>query len=376
MYQQYRRAFTLVELLVVVAIILLILAMIIPTVQRVRESANKATCANNLRTIGQAIKLYLNAHGNRFPSGGGDTLQPGPDRVLSASGVPLTGAAQTFGWMYQILPYLEHDNLWKTQRQLLIPSSSYYSPLAVDYVADKEIREATIAGYFCPSRRPPQVIVSSEYGRAGANDYAGNMGAFSMVTEGGIYHEPCTNALPGGNFGPFRNGIFVKSVNLKSGGINTTPIDGAVHVREVTDGLANTLMVAEKRMNSDFIGQPQFGDYSGYTTGFGAATLRTGKLNPAIDFSSDIADTATDRFGSAHPYSMNALFADGSVRQISYSIPDSIQILPVYSPMLGAVFNLPAAPSPPNPPNSFPMTLFARLCHRADTGRVSFIELE
>lgn len=375
MYLQYRRAFTLVELLVVVAIILLILAMILPTVQRVRESANKATCANNLRTIGQAIKLYLTAHGNKFPSGGSDTHAPGPDRVLSAAGVPLTGAAQTMGWMYQILPYLENDNLWRTQRVLMIPGTPY-SILAADQVADKEIREATVEGYFCPSRRPPQVITSGEYGRAGANDYAGNMGAFSLVTEGGVYHEPCTNALPGGNYGPFRNGIFVKSVNLKSGGTSTTPIDGAVHVRDVIDGLGNTLMVAEKRMNSNFIGKPQFGDYSGYTTGFGAATLRTGKLKPAIDFSSDEPDTVTDRFGSAHLYSMNALFADGSVRQISYEMADSIQILPVYSPMLGAVFNLPAAPSPPNPPNSFPMTLFARLCHRADTGRVSFIELE
>lgn len=371
-----RRAFTLVELLVVIGILVVLIALLLPAIQRVRESANKVTCANNLRTIGQAVALYLKANGNRFPSGGGDVITPSTPRALSAAGVPLTGANQTLGWMYQILPYMEYENLWKLRRVTLTPVPvNPYSPAMIDPPGDAEIRETTVELYFCPSRRPPQVITSGDYGRQAANDYAGNMGAFAMVTEGGIYHEPCTNAEVGSN-NIFRNGIFVKSVNLKNGASTTKVIDGSVHVREVTDGLANTLMVAEKRMNNNFIGKQQFGDSAGYCSGFGAQTLRNGKLNPAVDFWADSPDIATDRYGSAHPNSMNALFADGSVRQISYSISDLPQILPVYTPMLQNAFGVPPAPSPPNPPNSIALTLFQRLCHRADSGTISFKDLD
>ena len=305
-----RRAFTLVELMVVIGIIVVLIALLLPAIQRVRESANKVTCANNFRTIGQAVTLYLKANGNRFPSGGGDIVDSAfsTPRALSSAGVPLTGGNQGLGWMYQILPYMEYDNLWKLRRVTLTPvPANPYSTAMTDPVGDSEIRQTTIETFFCPSRRPPQIITTVEYGSQAANDYAGNMGAFAMVTEGGIYHEPCTNAEVGSN-NIFRNGIFVKSINLATGASATKVIDGTVHVREVTDGLANTLMVAEKRMNNNFIGKQQFGDSAGYCSGFGASTLRNGKLNPAVDFAADNPDTATDRYGSAHPNSMNALF--------------------------------------------------------------------
>src|SRR5262245_36456269 len=102
-----RNGFTLIELLIVIGIILLLLAMLLPAIQRVREAANKVVCANNLKTIGQGIKLYLASHGGYFPTGGGDnyeSIYPSPPRGLSSAGVPVFGLSQDWGWMYQILP--------------------------------------------------------------------------------------------------------------------------------------------------------------------------------------------------------------------------------------------------------------------------------
>jgi prepilin-type processing-associated H-X9-DG protein len=151
-------------------------------------------------------------------------------------------------------------------------------------------------------------------------------------------------------------------------------VDVLVQARDVADGLSNTLMVAEKAYNAAYYKQAQFGDGLGYTSGFGVNTLRSGARPPVRDFYSDI-EVSIDRFGSAHPYSMNALFCDGSVRAIRYDLPDDPQVLQVWSPLL-LPFNIQALPSPPYPPYSMPMTLMQRLCHRADGGTIQLQDLE
>lgn len=62
-----RRAFTLVELLVVIGIIAVLISMLLPALSRARESANRAVCASNLRQIGIACRMYANEHLGWFP---------------------------------------------------------------------------------------------------------------------------------------------------------------------------------------------------------------------------------------------------------------------------------------------------------------------
>jgi prepilin-type N-terminal cleavage/methylation domain-containing protein len=69
-----RRAFTLVELLVVIGIIALLVGILMPALSRAKESANRIACLANLRTLGQGFVMYTNDNRGRYPrpgAGGG-----------------------------------------------------------------------------------------------------------------------------------------------------------------------------------------------------------------------------------------------------------------------------------------------------------------
>ena len=121
------RGFTLVELLVVIAIIGVLVALLLPAVQSARESARRASCANNLHQIGVALQSFHNDH-KKLP----------PSRYFN--GYPT--------WFAIILPYVEEQNLGHLWRL----DEPFYANV------NKAARETSVGIFRCPSRGGPDLV--------------------------------------------------------------------------------------------------------------------------------------------------------------------------------------------------------------------------
>jgi len=101
------KAFTLIELLVVIAIIAILIGLLVPAVQKVREAANRMSCANNIKQIAMAWHNFEGVYGS-FPYGGTFTYPP-----EYINGSPATRLQQTARWAFQILPFIEQESVYR-----------------------------------------------------------------------------------------------------------------------------------------------------------------------------------------------------------------------------------------------------------------------
>ena len=261
-----RRGFTLVELLVVISIIGVLVSLLLPAVQAAREASRRTHCQNNLKQFGVA---FHNHHSSRevYFSGGWNWNDPPTyeDRT------PLTGAKQRAGWGFQVLPYIEQQAVWSA------------GPV--------EAVGATLSVFFCPSRRSPQSVEIADKFQP-------------PLTGGMLRHGLCDYAAS----------------NRETTGVikRFTPVG----LNEVVDGTSQTLLIAEKRINLSLLGEAQDDDNEGYSVGWNEDTIRRTDKPPAPDHAE--SGDGEKLFGSSHPGAVNAVFADGSVRSVSYDLDEKI----------------------------------------------------
>jgi len=261
-----RAGFTLIELLVVISIIGVLMALLLPAVQQVREAARRAQCRNNLRQLALAFHHHHDAV-QGFPTGGWEWWTP-PRYV---NGSPAVGRDQQAGWGFQILPYIEGDAVWCAGAVTAIATPNQI--------------------FFCPSRRDSQTV---KY----IDQYT------PPLTGDILTHALCDYAAS--NFDG-------------TGAVQRmTPI----RIAEITDGTSNTLLLGEKRLNVSQLGQEQADDNEGYTAGWDEDTMRLTSEAPAPDFQGDGPGPMV--FGASHRGAFHAAFADGSVRSLSYAIDTQV----------------------------------------------------
>jgi prepilin-type N-terminal cleavage/methylation domain-containing protein len=196
--------FSLVEILVVIAIIGALVALLLPAVQQARESARRTTCGNNLRQIGIALLSYHDSLA-AFPPGC-------TDRGL---GIP------QLAWSLYLLPYLEQQNI----RSRFNTSYRYDSP--VNLPATSQV----IPVYLCPSTNRL------------TNDRDGNFTGSQPLTPASM--RACTDY--GGMFG---NGQL--PLSLYANGVML--YDRSIRQSEIVDGLSHTIIVAEDTGRGDATG--------------------------------------------------------------------------------------------------------------------------
>ena len=217
-----RYAFTLIELLVVIAIIGVLIALLLPAVQKVREAANRAKCANNLKQMGLAVHNYESAFAT-LPPGAGPLFTHSPDYAnFSRASVQAL-----------ILPYIEQSNKYNQFDFTYDVRNDPHNLLA---------RSQDVAIYLCPSD-PSTAAFDTEPGApapSGRSNYFGNIGANAYT----------------GNLDSATAGLFNFESNYKVFQKNGQLI--SVRIKDIIDGTSNTAMFAEvKRGNSTEVSKPR-----------------------------------------------------------------------------------------------------------------------
>ncbi|MCS6978363.1 MAG: DUF1559 domain-containing protein [Gemmatales bacterium] len=336
-----RKGFTLIELLVVIAIIAILMALLLPAVQKVREAANKMLCASNLRQIGLAAHNYHNDFG-RLPPGyygpvranGGTMVAPGDDR------------GPWIGCLVALLPYLEQDNLFRnladSQQTFPLPAPLVTSqtPLSLSLQAEKlgwwtapgnnlhrTRAQVRLKMFKCPS---DSVDEATEHGALFTVHIAN--GEF-LALEGEDFLGRTNYVGVAGAAGDFDPGAPGAAFWMRFVGIMHNRSDMTLGQLSIQDGTSNTLMFGEG-LGGRGVGMR---DHAWSWFGVGAMGTAYGLARPTFDSDHEPPPLGTSlppglnganwyNFSSRHPAGVQFCFGDGSVRTVRFGNTQAVNL--------------------------------------------------
>jgi prepilin-type N-terminal cleavage/methylation domain-containing protein/prepilin-type processing-associated H-X9-DG protein len=294
-----RKGYTLIELLVVVSLIAVLIGLLFPAVQKVREAAAHAECTNNLKQLALACQHYEQAFG-----------------VLPPARVARDAYAT---WPILISPFIEQSNLFQQWDVHQGFSSQTFTA-----------RQTTVRLFFCPSRRKPMSSPAAQnVGPNGSLD--GACGDYACCTGDGTDMNLCTapGAMINGHVlnppgpGPLGRIHGVDQPNTSPPRQPLVPVlsfTGYTTLMGIPDGASHTFLLGEKHVRFGHLGQASEGDqayYSGWN--FNAAERVAGPNYPIARDPFDNSVNHSDQFGSWHEGVCLFAFADGHVQGLSTS---------------------------------------------------------
>jgi prepilin-type N-terminal cleavage/methylation domain-containing protein len=315
------RGISLVEVLVVVAIIGLLVALLLPAVQSAREAGRRTTCIVNLRQLALASLAHEQAHGFLPTGGWGGAWTGDPDRGF--------GIRQPGGWAFNVLPFMEQATL----RDL---GSGLTDAEAKGEAAVARL-QTPLPLFTCPTRRgatlwpldagkntrPLNVVavpadVVRRPDKVARGDYAANMGSGTF---------PANRYRSGGSPATAADGDTWSDAAWQAA--YGPPTDGLVfrrsrvRLKEITDGVSGTYLVGEKYVNPAGMSAGRSDDddqclFSGHDRD----VLRVG-LGPPCQDRAGFEPTSIS-FGSSHPGSCGMALADGSVTAVAYDVDATV----------------------------------------------------
>lgn len=307
---QGRGGFTLIEVLVVIAVIGVLAGLLLPAVQSAREAARRSQCSNNLRQIGLALHGYDETQGC-LPPGWMKSFDP---RYAGGANPPCLNAPVDKSYLVMILPGVEQAALYNAVNQ----------SLHIESRENRTVHPVVISTFACPSdtgaghARGQDTTVMVKVGMAGPSEqlqaaftsYTACLGSFYVVAEPTLRHE-CQ--------------VDPKALAQLNGPFGLAP----VRLASIRDGLSQTVFVAERTTEPLRQWGPIVSTRDGwYYVGSLNNTLFTGFFPPNAFRKVDMPFSAGA--SSLHPGGLNTLLGDGSVKFIK----DTISTWP-YDPASG-----------------------------------------